>query len=321
MFANLTTPSPDTLKVQSEIRATNRAARSEELDRLNGLLDEYTNERKIRSYLPEDVELAKKFLKARISTIQASPLMTEDAILALKSNKESQNFEHLNDSIKIRAAFFKKYSDAKAEYNAAIDQLKSKKITVPPSLTAGVTICDEALAWLKKNPYETPDTYDSKSREYDAKYETLASGNTFGDIESIVNEKTVDHEKTQNTFSLSRLLKDILKHVSGYLLIFLLITGMLLGASLSTNLNLYKNWAFRLLYAVYGALFFLIVIPYVLIYRWAINGRRPQFYSLIPLFPYHWNSRFAQVTLGWMSYRPDDAILALREWENEKSTA
>lgn len=319
MFSNLTTPSPDTLKVQSEIRATNREARSEELDRLNALLDNYTNERKIRTYLPEDVELAKKFLKGRIATIQATPLMTEDAILTLKNNKESQNFEHLNESIKIRGAFFKKYSDLKTEYEAAITDLKSKKIDVPPALPAGVKICDEALKWVKKNPYETPDSYDDKRRELDAKYEGQADGNEFGDIKSIVNKKEVEADKEQNTFSIGRLIKDTLKYLTGNFLIFLLITLMVLGSSLATNLNLYKNWAFRILYAIFGALFCFIVIPYTLIYRWGINGRRPTFYSLIPLFPYHWNSRFAQITLGWMSYRPDDAILSLREWEDEQS--
>jgi hypothetical protein len=321
MLANLTTPSPDTLKVQSEIRATNRAARSEELERLNALLDDYTNERKISSYLPEDVEVAKKFLKGRIATIQASPAMTEDAILTLNGNKESQNFEHLNDSIKIRAQFHKKYTELKGKYTKAIDELKSKKIPVPPSLPAGVSVSEEALKWLNKSTFETPDTYSDKESELRAKYEASSGGVQLGDIDSVVNETEVKTDKERNTFSIGRLFKDILARVGGNFAIFMIITGMILGSSLATNLNLYKNWAFRTLYAVYGALFFLVVIPYVLIYRWGINGRRPKFYSLIPLFPYHWNNRFAQITLGWMSYRPDDAILALREWEMENRSS
>lgn len=319
MFTNLTTPSPDSLKVQSEIRATNRAARSEELDRLNALLDDYTNEHKIRDYIPEDVELVKKFLKGRISTIQASPLMTEDQILTLQSNKDSQNFEHLNESIKIRGTFSKKYTTLKPEYITAIDDLKNKKIDIPPALSAGVTICDEALKWLAKNPYETPDSYDDKRRELDTKYETQSDGYELGDIKSIVEQKTDEKDKARNIFNIWGLLADILKYVSGYLLIFFLTIGSILGSSLATNLNLHKNWAFRILYAIYGAIFFFIVIPYTLIYRWWINGRRPKFYSLIPLFPYHWNGRIAQLMLGWMSYRPDDAILSLREWEEENS--
>ena len=104
-------------------------------------------------------------------------------------------------------------------------------------------------------------------------------------------------------------------YIGGYLGIFLIFTSMMLGASLAVNLNIYKNWAFRIVYAFYGAIFCAIVIPYVLFYRWAWLGKRPKFYSLIPLFPYHWNSRFAQILLGWISYRPDADIELLREWE------
>jgi len=97
--------------------------------------------------------------------------------------------------------------------------------------------------------------------------------------------------------------------------LFLIFVSMMLGASLAVNLNIYKNWAFRLLYAVYGAIFCAIVIPYVLGYRWAFLGKKPKFYSLIPLFPYHWDSRVMQILFGWISYRPDDDIYNLLEWE------
>jgi hypothetical protein len=319
MLSNLTTPSPDTLRVQREIQETNRAARSEELERLNALLDDYTNERKIRDLLPEDVETAKAFLKARISKIQADPSMTETQVLTLKDDKDSQNFEHLHASRKIRAAFFKDYTEAKAKYTTAIEELKGKKIAVPPALPAGVEICDTALKWLRKNKYETPDSYADKRAQLNAEYEAKSDGKPFGEVDIFVQTSESEELKARNSFSIWGLIADVLKRTSGNFLIFLLITGMILGSSLATNLNLYKNWAFRIFYAFYGAIFFLVVIPYVLIYRWGMNGRRPKFYSLIPLFPYHWNTRFAQICLGWMSYRPDDAILALREWEEEKA--
>ena len=105
--------------------------------------------------------------------------------------------------------------------------------------------------------------------------------------------------------------------MSGWFVLFVLSLLVVLGASLASNLNIYRDWPFRLLYAIYGGLFFFLVIPYTLFYRWAWLQKRPRFYALIPLFPYHWDGRIAQLLLSWMSFRPDDAIGALREWESE----
>jgi hypothetical protein len=59
MLSNLITPSPETMAVQKEKKTADRNARNEELQRLRGLLDDYTNERKIRNLLPDDVESIK----------------------------------------------------------------------------------------------------------------------------------------------------------------------------------------------------------------------------------------------------------------------
>jgi Flp pilus assembly protein TadB len=97
--------------------------------------------------------------------------------------------------------------------------------------------------------------------------------------------------------------------------IFFLIMLATLGASLATNLNIYKPAIYRVLYALYGFVFFWIVIPYVLIYRWYIQVKRPRFYALLPLIPYRWDGWFGRTFLSWMSYRPDDAAEALKEWK------
>ena len=318
MLSNLVTPSPETMAVQKEKKTADRNARNEELERLRGLLDDYTNERKIRDLLPDDVESIKKFLKTRISAIQSQPTMTEDQLLALKGTKESQNYDNFLESVKIRAKFHTEFATLKDSYQKEIDGMKAKGAKVPNSMYLAVKICDEALAWLKKSQFETPDVYDDKRHELKSRYTAQADGASLGDP-SAQSETAVDAQaKARQEFSFGGLLKEVSAYVGGYLAIFLIITGMILGSSLATNLNLYKNWAFRILYAIYGAIFFFVVIPYVLLYRWAFNGHRPKFYSLIPLFPYHWNSRFAQILFGWISYRPDDEILALREWEKEQ---
>lgn len=100
---------------------------------------------------------------------------------------------------------------------------------------------------------------------------------------------------------------------------FLLVGCGILGASLATNLNLYREWSYRIFYLVYGFLFSPIVIVYVYLYRWWWKEKRPKFYALFPLIPYRldhpWMARF----FSWLSYKPDDYIHSLEEWRKEMS--
>ena len=317
MLGNLLTPSPDALKAQKIQKEANQNARAEELKRLRDLLDDFTNEKKIANLLPEDVEYAKKFLKGRITTIQSAPAMTEDQLLVLKSNKESQNFDHLYDSLQSRAAFFKEFNGYKLDYTDKTEELKKKGKPVPPEFGAAIKIADTGLAWLKKNMFETPDGYEDKAKELKTEFNSKYPQATLGDpTRDIKNENEKCLEKRES-FSIGGLLRDVTAYVGGYFVLFLIVVAMFLGSSLAVNLNVYKNWAYRLLYAVYGGIFCLLVIPYVLGYRWAFLGKKPKFYSLIPLFPYHWDSRIMQILFGWISYRPDADIETLREWKTE----
>ncbi len=317
MLSNFLGTSPEAIAAQKEQKTANRNARQEELDRLREKLDFYTTEKKVATLLPEDVETMKKFLKGRISTIQSQPAMTEDAVLTLKDNKESQKYDNLDESVRIRAKFNELYTGYKKAYEEERDALKKKGTPVPDSFAVGIRISDDALSWLKKNQFESPDMYDDKRKEYDELFASKTGGQQLGNAEQQKEKAEKAQAECRDTFSISGLFKDLGNYVGSYLGLFLLFTAMLLGSSLAVNLNLYKHWSFRVLYAIYGAIFFLLVIPYTLFYRWAWLGKRPKFYSLIPLFPYHWNNRFAQILLGWISFRPDDDILALREWEQE----
>ena len=316
MLGNILSPSPEALAAQKEQKAADRDARSDELERLRGLLDEFTNEKKIASWLPEDVEWGKKFLKGRISTIQSQATITEDKLLALKNDKESQKFENLYESLKIRATFKKEFEAYKQDYNDKIEELKKAKKPVPPEFGDAIKICDEAIAWLKKSMFETSDVYADKKEELESKFKAKHPSSPFGDVEKSAEAAEAERCKKRDEFSVMGLFEEITRYVGGYLSMFLIFVGMVLGSSLAVNLNLYRNWAFRILYAGYGAVFFFVVIPYVLGYRWAYLGKKPKFYSLIPLFPYHWDNRFMQILFGWISYRPDLDIGSLREWEN-----
>ena len=128
----------------------------------------------------------------------------------------------------------------------------------------------------------------------------------------------VQAAKDRNTFSFIRMFGTVGGTFFIIFMVFLLFFGAVLGASLATNLNLYLSTPYRILYAIYGFLFFFVVIPYVLGYRWFWKGKRPRFYSLIPLIPYHLDSRFAAFLFSWLSYKPDDQIDSLKEWVKEQ---
>jgi hypothetical protein len=315
MLGNLLAPSPDALKAQKEKKETDRNAWSAELERLRGLLDDLTDEKKIKGFLPEDIEQCKKFLKGRISQIQAQPTLTEDDLLKLKNNKDGQNFDNLYESLTKRAAFYDEFKGYKTDYSNEIDTLKSKGKPVPAELYTAVKTSDAAIAWLKKSYNETPDVYDGKRQEFIQQFEKAHPQAKLGDVARSIQKSEEERVAKRDEFSISGLITEVLAYVGGYFGLFLIFVTMTLGSSLAVNLNVYKNWAYRLLYAVYGAVFCLVVIPYVIFYRWLWLGKKPKFYSLIPLFPYHWDNRFMQIVLGWISYRPDADIDSLREWE------
>ncbi len=124
-------------------------------------------------------------------------------------------------------------------------------------------------------------------------------------------------QKERETFDTQRLIGRVFGTVGKIVLVFFILVLGVLGASLATNLNLYRNAPFRILYAIYGFLFFWIVIPYVFLYRWWWQGQRPRFYALLPIIPYHIDHPWAALFFSWLSYKPDDRLLALKEWEGK----
>jgi len=115
-------------------------------------------------------------------------------------------------------------------------------------------------------------------------------------------------------FSGSRMIGRAFEIIGAIVGVFVLVVFGVLGASLATNLNVYREMPYRILYAVYGFLFFWVVIPYVFGYRWWWNGKKPRFYAMIPIVPYKFTNPIAGMLLGWMSYKPDESIEGLKEW-------
>lgn len=126
-------------------------------------------------------------------------------------------------------------------------------------------------------------------------------------------------DKEQDTFSANRLLTKAAGYAITIFIILLILFLLGIGSSFAVNLNIYKPVAFRILYAIYGAIFAIIVIPYTLLYRWAYKGKPPKYYGFIPLIPRYFVHKPVQFLLGWLTYRPDDQMWDLEEWRHHAS--
>jgi uncharacterized membrane protein YdbT with pleckstrin-like domain len=114
-------------------------------------------------------------------------------------------------------------------------------------------------------------------------------------------------EEERGTFSGGRMIQRSLSLAMKILLGFLIVSLGILGASLATNLNAYKPLPFRILYFFYGLLGFFIVIPYVLFWRWAYKGLRPEFYGLFPIIQGVFTHPVGAFLFSWLCYRPLNA--------------
>jgi hypothetical protein len=142
--------------------------------------------------------------------------------------------------------------------------------------------------------------------------------------DSILAEKEADAESAadaeRDDFSIGRFFSKALGYAITIFTIILILFVLGIGASFAVNLNVYKPYPYKILYAIYGSLFSLIVIPYTLLYRWAFLGKRPHYYGFIPIVPRFFVHRPIQFLFGWLTYIPDNTMLELEEWRNPPPT-
>jgi hypothetical protein len=127
-------------------------------------------------------------------------------------------------------------------------------------------------------------------------------------------EKEAADRASRSQFNTGRFAAKVTGVITTILFAFALVAGGIYGAHLATNLNLYRSWPYRVLYAIYGFIFFPVVIVYVLGYRWWWKGKKPRFYALLPLIPYFVNQPLLAQLLSWATFRPDDVANSLQEW-------
>jgi hypothetical protein len=127
-----------------------------------------------------------------------------------------------------------------------------------------------------------------------------------------------EQERIQNEraeFSIGRLIGRIFKIIVLIVFIALVLIGGVYGASLAVNLNVYKSAPFRVIYAIWGFLFFWVIIPYVWVYRRFWLGKSPRFYAIMPLVPYRFNHWFMDKFFDWITFNPED-VDELKEWRH-----
>jgi hypothetical protein len=133
-------------------------------------------------------------------------------------------------------------------------------------------------------------------------------------LEAKEKEDALRNDKEQDTFDTSRMLLSILNTALRVFFSLLFIFLILISASLAVNLNIYKPIPFRILYAIYGALFAFIVVPYTVFYRWMYLGKRPNYYGFMPFIPRFFIHRPIQFLFGWLTFKPDEHMWELQEW-------
>ncbi len=157
--------------------------------------------------------------------------------------------------------------------------------------------------------------YTVKKVEFDALVNTVDPEflkQLYADYEK--RQKQAEERQEKANFSTKRMAKHTWET---FWSIFRKVIGILLGilaASLAVNLNLYKHWPYRVLYAVFAYFYWYLVIPYVFLYRWFWLGKQPKFYSLLPLVPLRFENRYMAQFYSWLSYKPDDEIESQKEW-------
>lgn len=310
-------------EADAEYRATldrNRATRTAYISELQNKLDTLNTDAVRAQWIPQDHAFMRDFLQQRIMYLRNNAMISQEDIDALRENAESQNMTMLASNAQTRKSFkddFTFWQGAIKTYQEKVREKSTDKLTAYVAAQL-LWIDSPASRFVEKYEYadrrtafrgmlkgfETlekmrPDAPDSVNTAVTAKEKQLAA----------------EQESEREYFSIGQVISKAFGIAGIIIGAFLLVALGILGASLATNLNVYRTVAFRVLYAIYGFLGFFVVIPYVLGYRWYWKGKRPKFYALLPLVPYHFDNRWAAMLLSWTSFQPDAQIDCLKEWQ------
>jgi hypothetical protein len=243
----------------------------------------------------EDYDPAKQFLRDGLSWLKANPTTSADDIGDYMNDQFFQS--PFIQSIQVRKTYYTLAATVTTELNNRLMYLQNNHPELVSSaqdlITPITDYRDEILAWLENGRMTlTPDDYNDKTD--DIKEKAFGADGTEDNfnlkilmddkkLTPVLIQQAVDDQADANTFSITRLLKKIVAYVTTGLLCVLFVWGFFLGACYSTNENIGREFPYRVFYAIYGALFWLIVVPYELLYKkWWLN-KPTELHGYIPL--------------------------------------
>jgi hypothetical protein len=281
-------------KPTPEERAANKADRAASRDAINntrkGIQDALKTLQKTTA--KEDYSVIQKICQDMLDWLKANPATNQDDINDYSTNMIQQN--PLIQSMGIR----KQWADAFRFFAAFTDE-RMKTIakkrpelldTANGLLTPMLAYRDTLLTWFN-NGQKTllPQQYEDKADEIkeatsgESGKEDKFKLQVFFDDTKLQKEQ-IESTIEDNKINIPRLIKRIISITGIIILVIMIGWGFFLGASYSTNLNIYRSFNFRLFYAIYGACFWLFVVPYEWIYKKWWLGEPLKMHGYIPLF-------------------------------------
>jgi hypothetical protein len=278
-------PTPE----QKAAAAADRAASRGTIEDAKKTITTALNSLKVDS-AKEDYEPAKKLYKDGLDWLKAHPTASPDDIKDYMTNLTSAP---LLQSLRFRGTYYMYLNIVQNQLDRRMKELEEKN---PSLLPAAKELADPAIAyrdtiksWLEQGRMTLlPDDYKDKTNEIQEKTIGLDGKEDHFQINAFFDNKqlqsiVVSKQAEENTINIPRLLGKIAKYLGIALLLVILCWGGFLGACYSTNLNLYRSFEFRLFYAIYGALFWIFVVPYELVYRKWWLGETAELHGYIPL--------------------------------------
>jgi hypothetical protein len=239
----------------------------------------------------EDYPVIQKIVQDMLNWLKAHPATNQDDINDYSTNTIQQN--PLIQSIQIR----KQWSDAFTYFQLITDN-RMKEITkknpellasAQELLTPMVAYRDKLLSWFK-NGQTTLLSQDYEDKAVEVKEDVSGESGkedkfkvqAFFDNTKL-HAEIVEKQVEDNKINTPRLIKKIVTITLTIILIVIFLWGAFLGAVYSTNLNIYRSFSFRVFYAIFGAIFWIIVVPYGWIYRKWWLGESLKLHGYIPL--------------------------------------
>lgn len=248
-----------------------------------------------------------------ISNPEADKFAKEEAERKKKEEQRALVEKQTAERLVRQKAKSKNESDKLLKSEPGIDKIESIFTKLNPKTDEEEEYVD--VSWKLWSDGRKDDNYVAKKKDFDEFVNSVDPEflkTLYKNYEEA--QKEAEERAEKANFSSQRFVKTTW---NTFLSIFFSVIKFLLGilaVSFAVNLNLYKSWQYRLLYAIFAYRFWFIVIPYVLFYRWAWLKKKPKFYSLIPLVPLRFENYFLSQFYSWLSYKPDDEIEAQKEW-------